>query len=413
MKRRKQSSLSIPDEIFLKYDIRGIAHETLTPDVAYKIGQAFGTVSLIQNIEEITVASDARLSSPTLESALIAGVCSTGCDVVRIGTVPTPILYFATKFLATGTGLMVTASHNPAEYNGVKMLLSKHTLHGENIQRLKRRIIDEEFFSGEGTVQDFEIEREYFHAITCSTQLVKPLRVVIDCANGIAGDIAPRILRNIGCEVIELYCEIDGTFPNHSPDPTQPENLEDLIALVIAKDADIGIALDGDADRLVAVSPSGEIIWPDRLMILFARQILDEHPNRNVVFDVKCGRALEEEISRAGGNPVMSMTGHALVKSKMMECDAIFGGEMSGHLYFRDRWTGYDDGIYAAARLCEFLDQQNQTPLETFDSLPQSCSTPEIRIPCPNPQDLVDSISNLVDFEFASVSRPGWRSSQL
>lgn len=401
----KKAKIAVPDDIFLEYDVRGIAHENLTVEIVYKIGQAFGTVTNIKERDEVVIGRDARLSSPEFEEALVEGVRSTGCGVVKVGVVATPILYFATDYFATGTGLMITASHNAAEYNGIKMLLANHTLHGRNIQRLKQRIIDEDFVRGEGSVRSFDVQREYYHAVTCSTQLEEPVRVVIDCANGVAGEFAPVILRNIGCEVFELYCDVDGRFPNHSADPTVPENLKDLIAMVKEKKADVGLALDGDGDRLVAVSPSGEIIWPDRLMILFVREILAKHPGRNVVFDVKCSNLLQEEIKNAGGVPVMSKTGHALIRSKLMACDAIFGGEMSGHIYFRDRWTGFDDGIYAAARLCEYIAEKTESSQEIFDSLPQSVNTPEIRISCLNPHAMVEAISENVEFEGATINR--------
>ena len=399
-KKKKQ----VPQHIFKMYDIRGLADEELSSDVMHKIGQSYGTVCLNNDVHQLVVASDARLSSPQLKDALIEGILSTGCNVIDVGTVPTPVMYFATHCLGTNTGLMVTASHNPPEYNGVKMVLLGQSLYGENIQKLYNRICKGNFRYGRGRLKKNSVVADYYDAICSDIRLKSPLKVVVDCANGIAGSFAPHILRQIGCEVIELYCEVDGTFPNHEADPTVLKNLADLIEMVRDEEADVGLALDGDGDRLVAVSPYGEVIWPDRLMILFAKEILSRHPGRKVVFDVKCTRALPSEIEKAGGEPIMWMTGHSLMKAKLRECDGIFGGEMSGHLFFHDRWPGFDDGIYAAARLCELLVNSDQSVYEIFNNLPSFVSTPEMRIKCNRPHQLIEKFKHHVKFCDARIS---------
>ena len=404
MSRLSNSEGAIPDDIFKMYDIRGVAHQSLTSETMRRVGQAFGTVSLIKSIKEIVVGCDARTSSPEFKASLIEGIRSTGCNVIDLGTIPTPIMYFATHHLGSRTGLMVTASHNPPQYNGVKMVLDGHSIYGSNIQKLKERIHDERFLIGNGNLKDKLINDEYSDAIISDIRLERPIRAVVDCANGIAGAFLPAILRRIGCEVHELYCEVDGTFPNHEADPTKVENLTDLIRTVQEVEADVGLGIDGDGDRMVVVSPSGSIIWPDRLMILFARQILSRQPGRSVVFDVKCTRALPIEIEKAGGKPVMWMTGHSLMKSKMIDCDGVLGGEMSGHMFFRDRWPGFDDGLYASARLCELLASDVCSPAEVFDTLPLMVSTPEIRVDCPGPHKLVETFGTNVKFPDATIS---------
>ncbi len=388
----------IPQDVFKMYDIRGIFAESLNEELMREIGLAFGTVMQIKNCNEICVASDARLSSPALRSALIDGLLSTGVDVIDIGMVPTPVLYFATHHFGTGTGMIVTASHNPGEYNGVKMMLAGHSLFGANIQKLRQRIVMQHYVEGRGRLREMSIVDDYVESIAEDIHLARPLRVVIDCANGIGGSVAPKLLRRIGCEVTELYCEVDGTFPNHEADPTRMENLQDLIKAVQDEGADLGFAVDGDADRMVAVGPDGQVIMPDRLMILFAKDILSRDPNsREIVFDVKCTRALSNEIVKAGGTPTMWKTGHSLMKSKLAECGAIFGGEMSGHFFFADRWPGFDDGIYAAARLCELLAGDSRPVGEIFSTLPQMFSTPEIRVNYFDPENLVESFKTQVD----------------
>ncbi len=404
MPLNSDTGISVPADIFKTYDIRGVAGESLTHSNIRLIGQAFGSEYADEIEGEVLVACDARLSSPDLKSALIDGVRSVGLDVIDFGTIPTPLLYFAAHKSAAGTGLMVTASHNPPQFNGVKLTLANKPLYGDAIQRLFQRISKNNLTTGSlGRLSEQSVVEIYRQAVSSDIQVSTPVRAVLDCANGVAGGIAPKVLRDIGLEVIELYCEVDGRFPNHSADPTRPENLQDLIAAVVAENADVGLAIDGDGDRLVAVSPLGEIIWPDRLMILFARDILSAYPGRKVVFDVKCQRSLAREVLQAGGKPILWKTGHSLIRAKMLECDAIFGGEMSGHLYFKDRWPGFDDGIYASARLCEMISRGELSASEIFCALPDSVNTPEIRIHCDDPHATIERFRNHAKFDDAEV----------
>ena len=405
MPLRFDSEVSVPAHLFKQYDIRGVVPDQLSSEVATLIGQAFGTECRARSMREVLVAGDARLSTPELKASLTLGLTSVGCDVIDLGQVPTPVLYFATHHSAAGCGLMVTASHNPPEYNGIKMVLGHEAIYGESVQNLYRRVCQGELDErSPGSVRTHLATEAYASAIWKDVHLSRPLRVVLDCANAVAGAVAPQVLRACGCEVIELYCNVDGRFPNHPGDPTRPENLKDLIATVIDRGADVGLALDGDGDRLVAVSPTGEIIWPDRLMILFVEDILRHNPGGNVIFDVKCMRALGDAIVRFGGEPVMWKTGHSLIRAKLIECDGIFGGEMSGHLFFRDRWPGFDDGIYAAARLCELLSTAQMSVKEVFEQLPTSVSTPEIRIACESPHLVVQQFIEQVNFPGAKLT---------
>ncbi len=404
MPLNSDTGISVPVDIFKTYDIRGVAGESLTQSGIRLIGQAFGSEYADEIEGEVLVACDARLSSPELKSALVDGVRSVGLNVIDLGTIPTPLLYFATHNSAAGTGLMVTASHNPPQFNGVKLTLENKPFYGDAIQRLYQRISKRELPTRPiGTLSERSVVDAYRQAVRSDIQVSAPVRVVIDCANGIAGGIAPRVLRDIGCEVIQLYCEVDGRFPNHSADPTRPENLQDLIAAVRTEKADVGLAIDGDGDRLVAVSPTGDIVWPDRLMILFARDILSAYPGRKVVFDVKCQRSLAQEVVRAGGKPILWKTGHSLIRAKMLECDAIFGGEMSGHLFFKDRWPGFDDGIYAGARLCEMLGRRELSAADVFGTVPDSVNTPEIRIHCDDPYTIIERFRRHARFEGAQI----------
>ena len=370
----------------------------------YAIGRAFGTVSVENEISDAVVACDSRESSPQFKQSIIEGVRSTGCGVIDIGTVATPLMYFATHQLQTGTGLMVTASHNPPEYNGVKLVLNGGSLYGAAIQNLKNRIRNNDLQTGKGGLATACVVDQYCDCIGSDIRLKRPLRVVVDCANGIGGEFAPRVLRQIGCDVIELFCDVDNTFPNHPADPTVAENLSMLINKVREVDADVGLAVDGDGDRMVAIAPSGEIIWPDQLMILFSQHILGKNSGRKVVFDVKCTRSLPIAIESAGGEAVMWKTGHSLMKSKIRECDAVFGGEMSGHFFFNDRWPGFDDGMYAGARLCELLAENDKSAQEVFDGLPKGFSSPEIRLNEVNPPKLVELFKQQMSFDNATVS---------
>lgn len=392
--------------IFRAYDIRGIVGQTLDGDVAYRIGETIGTEADNIGESKIIVGADGRLSSPDIVDALISGLVSTGREVINIGFVSTPILYFATQNSEATSGVMVTGSHNPPDHNGMKIVLGGDTLVGQDIERLYDLYMSGEFVAGEGEMTEIDIRDDYMDAITDDVVVAQPLKVVLDCGNGIAGDVAPDLLGNLGCEVIALYCDVDGKFPNHHPDPTIPENLEDLIITVKSEEADLGLALDGDGDRLVAVTAEGEIIWPDRLLMLFAKDVVSRNPGSDVVYDVKCTRHLNSVISGFGGRPVVSRSGHSYVKAKMKETNAILGGEMSGHICFQERWYGFDDGLYAAARLLEIVGSQSEGLSELLVEFPTGISTPEITIPVPetNKFEIVQSLLDTADFEGATVT---------
>lgn len=371
----------LPDRsIFKAYDIRGIVDETLTQEAVEQIGQAIGTENLNRGRQSIVVARDGRLSGPSLLEALITGLKNSGCDVINIGAVPTGVLYFSTHHLETGSGVMLTGSHNPANYNGLKIMLDGETLAGKLIANLYDMIAEGNLLSGEGSVQELDIADDYIDYISSEIQLENEPTVVVDCGNGIPGEIAPELLEEIGCNVIPLHCEVDGNFPNHHPDPSVPENLQDLMATLKSVDADIGIAFDGDGDRLGVVTKSGEIINPDRLLMLFAKDVLSRQPGSSIIFDVKCTGHLPKSIVKNGGMPIMWKTGHSFMKAKLKETNAALAGEMSGHFFFNERWFGFDDGIYAAARLLEILDQEADSPQEVFDTLPNSINTPELKV---------------------------------
>ena len=373
--------LKLPDKsIFKAYDIRGIVDDTLTSDAVFQIGQAIGTENINRGRQSIVVARDGRLSGPTLLNQLIKGIQKSGCDVINIGAVPTGVLYFSTHHLETGSGVMLTGSHNPANYNGLKIMLDGETLAGKLITNLYDMIASGNLLSGEGSVQELDIADDYIDYISSEIQLENEPTVVVDCGNGIPGELAPELLEEIGCEVIPLHCEVDGNFPNHHPDPSVPENLQDLMATLKSVDADIGIAFDGDGDRLGVVTKSGEIINPDRLLMLFAKDVLSRQPGSSIIFDVKCTGHLPKSIVKYGGMPIMWKTGHSFMKAKLKETNAALAGEMSGHFFFNERWFGFDDGLYAAARLLEILDQEDQTPEEVFAELPNSVNTPELKV---------------------------------
>ena len=368
--------------IFRAYDIRGVVGKTLTKGVARLIGRAIGSEARARGLQEIAVARDGRLSGPELAGALIEGLRSTGCDVIDIGAAPTPVLYFATFQLNTGSGVMVTGSHNPPDYNGFKIVLGGETLSEDAIQNLFARISESRFETGSGGLQSMNVQHEYIERIAGDVQVERKLKVVVDCGNGIAGAIAPAVLEAIGCEVMPLFCEVDGKFPNHHPDPSDARNMQDLILSVKQLKADVGVAFDGDGDRLGVVTPSGEIIFPDRLLMLFARDVLSRNPGAAIIYDVKCTGKLQPLILEAGGSPIMWKTGHSLIKSKMRQTGAELAGEMSGHFFFKERWYGFDDGIYAAARLLEIVasDIEGRSPQDVFDDLPKGISTPELKI---------------------------------
>ncbi|WP_152205443.1 phosphomannomutase/phosphoglucomutase [Marinobacter changyiensis] len=386
--------------IFRAYDIRGIVGDTLTADVVMIIGQAIGSEALARQTSTLCVGYDGRHSSPELAQALGRGIMATGCDVIDVGAVPTPVLYFATHHLNTGSGVMVTGSHNPSNYNGLKIMLGGETLSGDAIQKLLHRIQTGDFEQGHGARSEQDMRRAYLDRIIEDIAVAAPLKIVMDAGNGIAGELGPLLAEELGCEVIRLYCDVDGDFPNHHPDPGKPDNLVDLIERVKAEKADIGLAFDGDGDRLGVVTNTGKIIWPDRLLMLFARDVVSRNPGADVIYDVKCSRRLAGVISQAGGRPIMWKTGHSLIKAKMRETGALLAGEMSGHVFFKERWYGFDDGIYAAARLLEILGVEDRQCDEVFAEFPDDISTPELNVEVSDETKfaLVEKLSNEGDF---------------
>jgi phosphomannomutase/phosphoglucomutase len=398
--------VELSETIFRAYDIRGIVGETLTPEIVQVIGRSIGSEAIERGVKSICIGYDGRHSSPELADALGSGIMAAGCDVITIGAVPTPVLYFATHELGTGSGVMVTGSHNPANYNGLKIMLGGETLSGEAIQRLLQRIQTGNLVGGQGSQSSEDVRRAYLDRIVGDIAVAAPLKVVLDAGNGIAGELAPVLVEELGCEVVPLYCEVDGDFPNHHPDPGKPENLKDLIAAVKSEKADLGLAFDGDGDRLGVVTNSGKIIWPDRLMMLFARDVVSRNPGADVLFDVKCSRRLAGVISEAGGRPVMWKTGHSLMKAKMKETGALLAGEMSGHIFFGERWMGFDDGLYAAARLLEILGIEDRDSDEVFEDFPDDISTPELNLPVTEQTKfgIVDKLGQQGDFGDGSVS---------
>ena len=376
-------TVKLDPSIFRAYDVRGVVGKTLNAEVAHALGQSIGTLMSEQGLREIVVGRDGRLSGPELAGALCDGLRAAGIDVIDLGAVPTPVVYFAAFRYNTGCGVAVTGSHNPPDYNGFKIVVGGETLAEAAIQGLYQRIATGALKSdGQGALRQVDVASDYLEKIVGDVQAERALKIVVDCGNGIPGALAPQVLEGVGCEVIPLYCEVDGTFPNHHPDPSDPHNLEDLIVSVKSTGADLGIAFDGDGDRLGVVTRSGEIIFPDRLLMLFARDVLSRQPGATVIYDVKCTGHLKGQILDAGGSPLMWRTGHSLIKSKMRETGAELAGEMSGHFFFKERWYGFDDGIYAAARLMEILggDMQGRSPEEIFATLPKSVSTPELKI---------------------------------
>ena len=375
--------IKLDPSIFRAYDVRGVVGKTLNKEVAHALGQSIGTLMSEKGLREIVVGRDGRLSGPELAGALSDGLRAAGIDVIDVGAVSTPVVYFAAFRYNTGCGVAVTGSHNPPDYNGFKIVVGGETLSEGAIQDLYQRIATGALNSeGQGALRQVDVTADYIEKIVGDVQAERSLKVVVDCGNGIPGALAPQVLEGVGCEVIPLYCEVDGTFPNHHPDPSDPHNLEDLIVSVKSTGADLGIAFDGDGDRLGVVTRSGEIIFPDRLLMLFARDVLSRQPGATVIYDVKCTGHLKGQILDAGGSPLMWRTGHSLIKAKMRETGAELAGEMSGHFFFKERWYGFDDGIYAAARLMEILggDLQGRTPEEIFATLPKSVSTPELKI---------------------------------
>jgi phosphomannomutase/phosphoglucomutase len=364
--------VNLPPEIFRAYDIRGIAGRTLTPEVVRAVGQALGSMA-----PRFAVGRDGRASGPQLAGALCEGLQAAGADVVDIGVAPTPLTYFAAHHLRTGSCVSVTGSHNPPDYNGLKMVVEGHTLSGEEIQDLRRRIERRDWRDGKGRRESASVLEAYLARIAGDVKLARPMRIAVDCGNGVAGMAAPQLYRRLGCEVQELYCEVDGRFPNHHPDPSRPENLADLIAAVKEGGHELGLAFDGDGDRLGVVTGSGEMIFPDRQLMLFAADVLARNPGAQIIYDVKCTRLLAPWIERHGGRPLIWKTGHSLIKAKLAETGAPLAGEMSGHTFFKERWYGFDDALYAGARLLEILSRAADAGA-VLRALPDAPSTPEL-----------------------------------
>ncbi len=393
-----------PATVFKAYDIRGIVGESLNSAGAYAIGRAIASEARDRGQETIVVGRDGRLSGAEMVRSLVSGLCDSGCEVIDIGLVPTPVLYFATHHLDTGAGVMVTASHNPPDYNGFKIVLGGATLAEGEIMQLHARIMEGRISLGCGKARTAAILPAYITRVLQDISLARSFKVVVDGGNGIAGTVAPDLLRSLGCDVVELYCELDGRFPNHSPDPSQPENLRDLISAVQRYSADVGLAFDGDGDRLGVVDGHGRIIWPDRQLMLYARDVLVRRPGSTVVYDVKCSRHVREFVSRLGGQAIMWKSGHSLVKAKMRKSGACLGGEFSGHIFFKDRWYGFDDGIYTAARLLEILSADERSPADFFASFPDALATPELRLFLKE-----DDVAELMDALRAHLNFPGAR----
>ena len=387
---------------FKAYDIRGVVGQTIDETFAEHLGRAFGTEALAAGERAVVVGRDGRVSGPGMAAALMRGLASTGLDVVDLGAVTTPMLYYvaATRGdFGCHSGIQVTGSHNPKDYNGFKMVLAGRAIYGDEIQGLRRRMEAEDYAQGEGRIAAMDIVPEYTHRIVSDCRLARPMKIVVDCGNGIPGATAPAILRALGCEVIDLYSRVDGDFPNHHPDPSKPENLADLIKVVNATEAELGLAFDGDGDRLGVVTRDGQIIYPDRQLMLFARDILQRHPGAQIIYDVKCSQRLTQVVREAGGEPLMWKTGHSLVKAKLKETGAPIAGEMSGHIFFAERWYGFDDGMYTAARLLEILSREDD-PSAVLNALPQSFNTPELNVACEEgePHALIEKLRETAQF---------------
>lgn len=399
----------IDHRIFRAYDIRGVIGHSLDAGVAELIGQAIGSVMAEQGLDTIVVGRDGRLSGPDLAQGLIRGLRKAGRNVIDIGMVPTPVVYFGTYHLRTGCGVAITGSHNPPDYNGFKIVVGGETLSGDAIKDLHARIAEDRLLQAEveGTLDERDISEDYVQRIAGDIQIGQPIKVVVDAGNGAAGLLGPRVLEAIGADVTPLFCEVDGTFPNHHPDPSDPHNLDALVQMVQRLDADLGVAFDGDGDRLGVVTKSGKTIFPDRLLMLFAADVLERNPGAVIVYDVKCTGRLATHVLRHGGSPLMWKTGHSLIKAKMREVDAALAGEMSGHFFFAERWYGFDDGLYAAARLLEILDARGEAPEAVFEALPDGVSTAELKVELPDggdPHEFVERLRLTAGFEGARIT---------
>jgi phosphomannomutase len=397
--------MQVPASLFKAYDIRGVVGDTLDETFADHLGRAFGTVAVAAGEKAVAVGRDGRLSGPSLSAALIRGLASTGLDVVDLGPVTTPMLYYVAATRGEHgcrSGIQVTGSHNPKDYNGFKMVLAGAAIYGEDIQGLRKRMEAANYVRGRGRTGDMDILAEYAHRITSDCKLARPMKIVVDCGHGIPGASSPGILRALGCDVTELYSSVDGNFPDHHPDPSKPENLQDLIAAVRDTGAELGLAFDGDGDRLGVVTRDGRIIYPDRQLILLARDVLSRHPGAPVIYDVKCTQRLAPAIREAGGEPLMWKTGHSLIKAKLKETGAPIAGEMSGHIFFGERWYGFDDATYTAARMLEILSRSSD-PGAVLNGLPDSHSTPELNVPCAEgePKEVIRRLRETARFDGA------------
>ena len=376
------TTASLPSAVFKAYDIRGIVPAQLNADFAHLLGRALAIEARKRGVSSLVIGYDGRLSSPSLADAMHAGANAEGLDTVDIGMVPTPLVYFAAHGFETGTGVAITGSHNPPDYNGFKMMMAGRTLYGPDIQALKilmQGLSRMEPEAGPGQRHSVDITEEYIERVAGDLKLKRPMRIALDCGNGVGGVLAERLFRAIGCEVDTLFCDVDGSFPNHHPDPADPHNLQDLIRHVVSTDCELGLAFDGDADRVGVVTKSGQIIWPDRQLILYAQDVLSREPGATIIFDVKCSRHVARAVKAAGGKPLMWQTGHSLIKAKLAETGSPLAGEMSGHIFFKERWFGFDDGLYTGARLLEILSSHDD-PSSVLEALPQDLSTPELKI---------------------------------
>lgn len=373
---------ALPEAVFKAYDIRGIVPNQLNSLFAYSLGQAIGVESARLNVDSVVVGYDGRHSSPELAKALHEGINSVGVNSVDLGLVPTPLVYYAANVLKTGTGVAITGSHNPPEYNGFKMMIDGKTLHGDDIQEIKKLMqtgIEAVAEPLRGSCTKQQLITQYINEVCDSIKLTRPMKVAIDCGNGAGAVLAEKLYTQLGCDVDMLFGEVDGDFPNHHPDPAVPANLAELIAHVQNTDCELGLAFDGDADRLGVVTRSGNIVWPDRQLVLYAKDVLERDPGATIIYDVKCSRHVGLEIAKAGGSPLMWQTGHSLIKAKLAETGAPLAGEMSGHIFFKERWYGFDDGLYTGVRLLEIL-SKHANPSAVLDTLPEDLSTPELKL---------------------------------
>ena len=399
--------MQLSPSIFKAYDIRGIIDATLDPSIAKLIGQSFGSEMRELGESDIVIGRDGRLSGPGLIEALTEGLLSTGINVIDLGMVATPMVYFAANHTIDGktpkSGIMITGSHNPPNYNGFKMVLGTAAIYGEKIQELRKRIETKQFATGQGIRSTFDIFPMYLNSIVGDIKIARPMKIAVDCGNGVGGAFAGKLFRALGCEVQELFCEVDGHFPNHHPDPAHIENLQDLIKNLQTSNNELGLAFDGDADRLGVVTKDGQVIFPDRQMMLFAKDVLSRNPGGQIIYDVKCTRNLATWVTQHGGEPIMWKTGHSLVKAKLKETGAPLAGEMSGHIFFKDRWFGFDDGLYTGARLLEILSKE-KNPSDTLNHLPNAICTPELQLACAEgePFTILESIKANARFATAN-----------